>query len=254
MRSTLSTLFLFALLLLNACNTEDDNPINNSPIDNNPSESKYLFDFSSDTEGWVGEFADYPANTWADIDKTKTAEEFYELDFGFSQLPEPLDQTKGSLMQTGNNHSDDLFMFVKKKITGLDPNKEYEATIKVEFATNIADGLFGVGGAPGESVYLKAGFASIEPKICLDGSENHFRMNIDKGNQAIGGSDMQVIGNFANGSDKCIYTLKSLKMDSPLLVKANENGEIWAIIGTDSGFEATTTIYYNSIDIDLKKK
>jgi hypothetical protein len=39
------------------------------------------FNFYSDTQGWSGDFADYPAGQ----------EEFYELNAGWERLPAPLD-------------------------------------------------------------------------------------------------------------------------------------------------------------------
>jgi hypothetical protein len=77
-------------------------------------------------------------------------------------------------------------------------------------------------------------------------------MNIDKGNQSIGGIDMIVIGDFSNGTDQNIYKIKQLTTTSPLNVRANQQGEIWLVIGTDSGFEGTTTIYYNFIQVVIK--
>jgi hypothetical protein len=35
-------------------------------------------------------------------------------------------------------------------------------------------------------------------------------------------------------------------------VKANAQGEIWLVVGTDSGFEGKTTIYYNSIQAVIR--
>jgi hypothetical protein len=77
-------------------------------------------------------------------------------------------------------------------------------------------------------------------------------MNLDKGNQQIGGNDMKKIGDFSNGTDLYTYKLKTLKTISPLNIKSNSNGEIWLIIGTDSGFESTTTIYYNLIKVNIE--
>lgn len=230
----ISTLFI-------ACNGDDENP-----VEHKKPALKYLFEFKNDTQSWIGDFADYPDHS--------NIKEFYELDYGFSGLPDPLDNNNGSIMQTGNNHSDDLFMFAKKKISGLKPEQEYHVNFEIEIATNVANGQMGVGGAPGESVYIKAGATSVEPIKVLDNSDNHFRMNIDKGNQAMGGKNMQLIGNFANDTDKNIYKLKKLSTEAPVYVTSNSEGEIWVIVGTDSGFEATTTIYYNSIFIDLDEK
>ena len=35
------------------------------------------------------------------------------------------------------------------------------------------------------------------------------------------------------------------------LVNANSDGELWLLVGTDSGFEALTAIYYQRIDVTL---
>lgn len=246
MKSIILSVCLASVLMFAGCKNDDDNPVTDIPIDKKPTESEFFFEFDNDTEGWIGDFADYPNHD--------NIYEFYELDFDFSTLPEPLDRTNGAIMQTGNNHSDDLFMFVKRKISGLEANAVYEIDMEIEIATNAASGRMGVGGAPGESVHIKAGAASIEPIKVLDNSDSHFRMNIDKGNQAMGGENMELIGHFANGTDEDIYTLKLLKTSSPIDVTSNENGELWLIVGTDSGFEATTTIYYNYISADIEKK
>jgi hypothetical protein len=91
-----------------------------------------------------------------------------------------------------------------------------------------------------------------EPIKVLNTPENWYRMNIDKGNQSIGGADMKVIGDFANGTDQNVYKIKQLSTATPLNVKANRQGGIWLVIGTDSGFEGITTIYYNSIQVVIK--
>lgn len=195
---------------------------------------EYSFEFSSDAEGWTGDFADYPVGE----------AESYELEFEHTTLPAPLDETEGALRLSGLNKSDDLFMFIKRKISGLEPNTTYYATFYVEFASNVPDGLFGVGGSPGESVYVKAGAAQTEPAPEEDDMD-YYRMNIDKGGQSQGGADMVVLGYFSNDTDREEYTLKTVTNENRFTMTSNVNGELWLIAGTDSGFEATTTIYYN---------
>jgi len=204
--------------------------------------SHYDYTFAVDTEGWTGGFSDYD----------RDLEGIYELHFSHSTLPEPLNIHEGAVRISGNNHSDDLFMFMKTKLTGLDVNTTYGITFTVEFASNAADSMAGIGGAPGESVILKAGATAIEPLSVADGT-GYYRMNIDKGNQNSGGVDMAVIGNFSNNTDKNEYALKSVRNNTPLYATADENGSIWLIVGTDSGFEGITEIYYNEIIVDLKK-
>ncbi len=201
--------------------------------------AKFVFDFESDSQGWVGGFADYPNDP--------DVENFYEFQFSHASLPAPLNANEKALMQSGNNHSDDLFMFVKKKVGGLKPNGSYTVCIEIEIATNAPTGSVGVGGAPGESVGLKGGASAIEPLGVVDSYDNHYRMNIDKGNQSVDGVNMKNMGNFANGTNEEVYKLKKLKTSTAVSVQSNADGEFWLIVGTDSGYEATTTIYYNSI-------
>ena len=224
------------LLFLVGCN--NDSPAINPP----PAENRLTYTFSLDAEGWEGDFSDY----------AQLREAIYDLQFAHTTLPFPLDGDDGALMLSGNNHSDDLFMFVKRKIEGLIPNTEYTLHFTVEFASNVADGMIGVGGSPGEGVLVKAGAVPYEPEKQVD-QMGWYRMNIDKGNQANGGRDMVVIGDFSNDTDQNIYTLKTVRNETPFIVSSNENGELWVIIGTDSGFEATTTIYYNSITVTLSR-
>jgi hypothetical protein len=143
-------------------------------------------------------------------------------------------------------------MFIKKKITGLEAGKKYTVNLTIDFATDVANNMVGIGGSPGESVFVKAGAVALEPKKMINTSENWFRMNIDKNNQSNSGNDMKVIGNFANGTNVNTYTIKQLSTITPITVQANPQGEIWLVVGTDSGFEGRTTIYYNSVKATIK--
>lgn len=201
----------------------------------------FEWDFQEDAQGWAGEFADYPSGE----------EEFYELWFSWEPLPHPLDSTQNALMITGSNRSDDLFMYVTRRVTGLLPETVYNISFTVEFASNVADNMVGIGGSPGESVYVKAGATTGEPGRILD-DMNYYRMDIDKGNQSQGGANMLVVGDFSNDTDQEVYTLKTVTNDNQgFSVLSSDSGEIWIIIGTDSGFEGTTTIYYNYISVEL---
>ncbi|WEK33902.1 MAG: hypothetical protein P0Y53_15545 [Candidatus Pseudobacter hemicellulosilyticus] len=197
-------------------------------------------DFNDSLGGWTADFADYPAAN----------EATYELQSGHEQLPAPLNQSQRGFRLSGNNHSDDLFMFIKSKISGLEANKTYKAFIEVQFASNAPSGT--AGGAPGESVFLKAGFTTIEPVKELEEATGYYRMNIDKSNQGNSGADLKVIGNIANGKTAAEYTLLELGGESNVFtVQSNEAGEVWVTVGTDSGFEGATTLYYRMIGVRL---
>jgi len=205
--------------------------------------TEYIYNFQEDSEDWAAGFADYPNEA--------NVEDFYELEFSHSMLPSPLRITDGALKQAGNNHSDDLFMFVKKKITELVPFRTYNVSMEIEFASNAPNGAVGICGSPAEDVFIKAGASTSEPLKVLDNSENYYRMNIDKGNQAQDGANMKLIGDFANGTESSAYNLVTLKTMNSISVESDSNGEFWVVVGTDSGYEGKTTIYYNKIKVIL---
>ncbi len=196
----------------------------------------FQFDFANGAQGWSAGFSDYPAGQ----------EAFFELASGIKPLPSPLDQTRTGFFISGNNHSDDLFMFLKVRITGLKPATAYNAGFHVEFATNESKECVGIGGAPGKSVWVKTGASAIEPQPVLQ-SNGQFLMNIDKGNQSVGGKDATVVGTVENSSTDCqqpVYETKMLANAGPFTVRTDAAGRLWFLLGTDSGFEGTTSLYY----------
>ena len=158
----------------------------------------------------------------------------------------------------GNNRSDDLFMFLKREVDGLEPGATYRATFRLILASDVPPGLVGVGGSPGESVYVKVGATTEEPLIVEDAS-GWLRMDIDKGNQATEGEDMINIGDMANpkltsGSTGSYELMEQHSSGRAFEVTADEKGAIWFIAGTDSGFEGLTTLYYDTITVVLEEK
>ncbi len=204
--------------------------------------AEFTYRFLSDAEGWTAGFADLPV----DHDR-----QFFELDSVHRALPDGLHQSSGMFMQ-GHNRSADLFMYLKRQVDGLQPNTAYDVSVSLHLATNVQAGLVGPGGSPGESVFVKAGASTIEPTASED-DNRHLRMNIDKGNQAQGGADMVVIGDVAHsevtGSEHRLKTLDNA--GQPLSVETDGNGRVWLIVGTDSGFEGLTAIYYARIAYTL---
>lgn len=199
------------------------------------------FNFYDDANGWIGDFSDYPVN----------GEEFYALEQGWTNLPVPLDTLKGAFRISGNNHSDDLFMYLKRKVDGLRPSTSYRITFEVELASNAPTNAAGIGGAPGESVILKVGAVQRQPdKVVVDG---YYLMNLDKGNQSASGEDMVAIGHVGVSDTTSVYTLINRNNGSPFMVNTDVSGEFWVIVGTDSGFEGITTLYYSNIKLEIVK-
>ena len=199
----------------------------------------FTFDFSRGPQGFVAGFADYPPGD-ADI---------YELTSDHRPLPPPL-ASDSALFISGVNRSDDLFMFFKGPVDGLLPGARYDVTVGVEIATDVPAGCLGVGGAPGESVWVKAGATAVAPLAIRDGS--YLRMNVDVGNQSAGGSQGVVLGDVAN-SRRCEqprqWERKSFEGRLiPASIEIPSSGRAWLFFGVDSGFEARTAIYFLRAD------
>lgn len=206
---------------------------------------EHHYDFDEDMEGWVGDFADLPED----------GQEIYDLEISHSPLPEEIEPSSGSIKVQGHNRSDDLFMFLKKQITGLSPSTTYQITFDIELASQYPEAAPGAGGSPGGSVYLKAGATAEEPlPVAEDNSRVPFlRMNIDKGNQSQEGADMFNIGTVGIENEEYRYELiQRENSDRPFSATTDADGNLWLVVGTDSGFEGLTVLYYNSIKVRLE--
>ncbi|GAB3694215.1 hypothetical protein GCM10027592_14900 [Spirosoma flavus] len=200
----------------------------------------YQSSFQRDADGWTADITDYGT----------AQENIMEFKSARTGLPSPLDSTRKSLMIESMNRSDDAFMFLKKKVTGLQPNTDYKLIFNVELASKYPENSIGIGGSPGSSVWLKAGASPVEPvKELKDG---FYALNLDKGAQNNDGKDAIRLGNIASSDDTENYTLiKRSNADKPFIARSNEKGELWLLVGTDSGFEGLTTLYYSSINVTL---
>lgn len=221
--------FLIALLGVSCEDQETGVPVYSSE-----------FNFADSTNWTIG-FADYPPDNPA----------LYELESRFTTLPAPLDTTQPALLISGANRSDDLFMYAKRKLMGLPPLQPLTVTVEATFASNAASNAVGIGGPPGESVYLKTGVTREEP-IATPDDMGWLRLNIDKGNQSQIGAQALSLGNAANSTDEFVYVLLNRETEGDLVVEPDENGEAWFYIGSDSGFEGTTSLYYRQVTITLR--
>jgi cyclophilin family peptidyl-prolyl cis-trans isomerase len=193
------------------------------------------FDFSGGDQGFASGFADLPASYDPAL---------YNLVADHRNLPTELGGGKG-LFISGVNRSDDLWMFWKKKLTGLQPSTEYQVVLDVEMASNVVAGMIGVGGAPGESVYVKAGVSQAEPLVEED-AQGQLRLTVDKGNQSTSGSAAAVLGNVAKENDDSEQYALLHRNNRSIQQSAttSADGSLWIFFGTDSGFESTTSLYY----------
>lgn len=200
---------------------------------------EFISDFNVGGNDWAHGFSDYDPSF----------AEGFEFQYGIRSIP-GMGDTKGFLL-AAQNRSDDLFMFLKTRLTGLEPYRRYSLVAQISFYSNAGSNCVGIGGAPGENVYLKVGYSTDEP------IQNGYDLNVDKGGQSDSGRNAMLVGNVAIDGLEC--TGQKLgrkhvisKSDSPLILDTDDSGSVWIFVGTDSGFEGLTELYYESIKLILK--
>jgi len=229
------------LALLAACGGGDDDPAG-TPTGATPTAASRSFttDFKQGLDGWVAGTSDY---TTATAPTEVVAEQRSTSGLGLGLA----DDSKAFYLSAHNN-SDDAFMFVKKQLTGFVANTSYTVTYSVNLLSNSPTGCMGVGGAPGESVWSVAGATPTEPKAVTDNGTVKF--SVDKGNQAVAGTTSVILGNLANGQ-ACVsnppYAAKLYRYVTGPTVRADGEGKLWIYVGFDSGYEATTAVYLQSV-------
>lgn len=225
--------FLIALLGPAGCDgqagrDEDDTP---------PTPRTVAHDFANGAGTWVGDAADYGVDT-------------APLDVAVEARPLPAPFTGTGLYLGGTNRSDDLLVYAKDAVTGLQPGRTYRVDLAVTFLTDAPRNCVGVGGSPGESVWLVGGASAIEPTTVFDGID--YRLNVDHGNQATSGKDVVVLGDIAGTNDDCqvrTFEAKHLAIEppSPVRATADARGTAWLLVGLDSGYEATSAVYLQRV-------
>lgn len=239
-------------LVLAACagGTQDDN---DDPATPTPSPSgepgvvEATYDFEAGSDGWASDIADYSDATRPDDFLSETG-----------AAPPGLDIGDDTFHLAASNTSDDLFMFLRREVGAelpLEASTSYEVAFTVAFASAAPSNCAGIGGAPGESVWMKVGAVPEEPvPVSQDGDT---RLSVDKGGQSQGGADAEVIGDVANGipceealdQDPPPYAVVSHDHTLADPVTTTEDGTMWLFVGTDSGFEGRTSLFYDRIEV-----
>jgi hypothetical protein len=188
--------------------------------------------FQQNTEEWTGDFALY-----------KTGQQD-TIAFNIKQgkIPELADSTARGLSVAGTNTGDSLFLFIKKKITGLDPALTYKVAFEIDLATSYPDTV----GSAGRLIYIKAGASAEEPKKVL--SNGYYKASIKKGSLAKSGTEMFYLGTAGNGLDSVAYrSIKRTNANLAVEVKPNAAGEIWLCVGAETTYKGLILLYYDRI-------
>jgi hypothetical protein len=243
-RTWKATLSVATLALLAACGGGNDSPGTSTGSTPTATARVLSQDFNQGADGWAGEASDYTAAT-APTEVAIELRSTESLGTGYKGAK--------AFYMGGTNRSDDLLLYVKKQFTGFVANTEYTFSVyALNLLTDAPTGCSGVGGAPGESVYVIAAASPTEPKAV--NTNGDVRLNIDRGNQATPGATSLVLGNIANGlpcDGTRKYASKLLRNTGGVKVKADGEGKLWVLFGIDSGFEANSAVYLQNLTIQF---
>lgn len=206
-----------------------------------PSDGRQLdFDFRADASGWEADFTDFPEGRDEDVG----------FEAGVRPLPDPLEGQ--SLFHRGNNFSDDLFMYFKRRVEGLEPATRYRAGFEIRFASDEGQDC-DVGKAP--NVVVKAGAAATEPVRVVDDRGN-VRLSVDKGSQRNPGENALVLGDIRNGQPGCgddlPFAEETVTVEETITVSADDAGGLWLFFGTESAFEVAHGLYFTELRVRLE--
>ena len=180
-----------------------------------------------------------------------------------ANLPAPYEFRKGILFEW-SNYSDDMKGYIKKKITGLSKNSQFQVDFKVEVLSSIPEGCLGIGGAPGESVVVAAALLTEEPIKTVESKSGgqffyeHFYIYIDGIREDL--NDFAQMGHIGLPIPCNDYTLnnpvweiKSLTNNDNFFVTTNSTGEAWVYVSIDSGFEGVSTFYLAELELSIQE-
>ena len=231
MKKYLTSAKLVLLLSLSACNSEERNNVD--PV------RTMISEFQTGVEGWTGDYALYNR-----ADTTKVA-----FAIERDSLPSDIDSLRWGLRLEGTNVGDSIFLFLKKEIAGLNPEKTYNVSFDINLASNFPD----LPGATGKNISLKAGASATEPvKKLLSG---YYNVSIKKGLWNQDGAEMSIIGDVVNNSARAVYQLVNRNSSSKnISVKPGSDGKIWVCIGEDTRFKGRTVLYYDMIKVTVREQ
>ena len=214
---------------------------NDSIFDDDNDFEEFNFAFTGGSRGWTGGISDYLRK---DQDNLERKDEIRNLDSA-------LGSGTGYYLSS-KNLSDDVFQFIKRRLTGLEKNKNYKVRFEVTFGSNTPSGSLAVGGLPGDEVFLKVGGSTAEPKTFTD-KRGRVRFSLDKGATNKGGRNMTLVSTTANGNTAGTAGYKSVTRTAyhNVPIRTDANGNMWLVVGFDSMFNGTTALYVQSVNIRL---
>ncbi len=202
-------------------------------------EMNLSFDFSKEYQGWTYDMSNYVEGEQQSI----------AYACKYTRLPQPLNTNKSALLLSAKNMGGDLFFYIRRQITGLQPNTQYSINFQMELASNAPSIATEAGSA--NDVYVKVGASTREPRTVKNGTVYNF--SLDKGiKKDSDGQDLKVIGNISNGTTEPVYTLfERNSSNKTIIAETDAMGNLWLVVGFDSNYKSRTSLFISQLVINI---
>ena len=228
-------LFISALFILGGCSADQES------ID-----LLTAFDFESGVQQWEGGISDYPVKYEDSLDYVLTTK----------QVNSSFD-IAGSvgLNVSGENPHGDLFYFFKRKISGLEPGKRYNLDFEFFVYAQLINKPESLSS---EELYLKVGAVNYNPEleeVIWRNSLKYMTLNIDKGEvNSDEGVDMISLGSIKDFTSDIPDFISGNTFDRIIEIEPDKNGNIWILIGVDSGIRSYLTFGMEALTVYYREK
>ncbi|MGB7157669.1 MAG: hypothetical protein WBD40_06360 [Tepidisphaeraceae bacterium] len=215
------------------------------------------FDFNRGEQGWRPHFADYDPAPGAPTDLTDVPVPKPESAATFrseiAPLPPELKGERQGYRLFGTNRSDDLFVFLSRRLSradGLLPNQRYQIVFSIKLATNNHPRALG----PHEGLVVGSLSRPVEVRFLPDsgarliGNDGRTRAQPAHG-------DATVVFEDIKKTDASLD--RFLDYESITLVRTHKTGSssaganLWLFAGVDSGSEGDVEYYFERVEVRL---
>jgi hypothetical protein len=199
------------------------------------------WDFDDGSQGWETGFADY--------DPVIFPEQDLALEAGIVPAPDFTGFDGNVLRFSGNNFTDDLIMFMTRRLSaadGLGGGQAYRVEFTVGYLSDRPSDSFG------QIEYLKVGAVPQRIQRSINPQTGQYDLNLDRGNQASEGVDASVVGQIQNGlADQFVWRAVKRRHVHKSAPTADAQGRLFLFVAAESAFESITVVYFTSVKVKL---
>ena len=177
-----------------------------------------------------------------------------------SILPAPYEYRQG-IQFSWNNYTQDIKGFIKKKVSGLHVNSQFNVEFNVAILTYMSEECIGIGGSSGKDVTVKASLLTKEPikYISDEGLFPNYRVDINDG--LYGGEDVDYLGNIGLAvacddtflHQEPVWEVKNLTNEDNLIFTLDASGEALLYLSIDSGVGGQSRVYITELSLSLNE-